>query len=345
MSRARAREWRRSRARVDLRDEFARDFILPALQAGAFADGRASLGRSLSRPLIAKHLLEIARIEGARAIAHGGPSLTATRAASSSPRGLDPRLRSSRVPCLVIQPAERLTTRVGGIPTLMARTSPRPTCGSGRSTPPPFQTTGGAVRGPLFLTSGRSTHRTLRPTSRSNSSEACRSRSTASDVACRFDSESRDDRRRSWRRPPRHVEPHGPGGTIRTSRSAGGGGARHGAPSAADGVTPPDLAQIASGLDRRYAEPHRTGDWFSGARSARRVRGAPCRARHRHVRLKIFKGDCRVVGGGARPGFRPGSDPPAVTGRRHGRSFAWHQPENDVIAGAPMSTLWSGRFT
>jgi argininosuccinate synthase len=57
---------------VDARDEFARDFILPALQAGAIYEGRYPLSTALGRPLIAKHLVAIARIEGATAIAHGG---------------------------------------------------------------------------------------------------------------------------------------------------------------------------------------------------------------------------------------------------------------------------------
>ncbi|HEY7473687.1 MAG TPA: argininosuccinate synthase [Vicinamibacterales bacterium] len=56
---------------IDLREEFARDFILPALQAGAIYEGRYPLATALGRPLISKHLVEIARIEGATAIAHG----------------------------------------------------------------------------------------------------------------------------------------------------------------------------------------------------------------------------------------------------------------------------------
>jgi len=57
---------------LDVREEFARSFILPALQAGARYEGRYPLATALSRPLIARHLVEIARIEGAAAIAHGG---------------------------------------------------------------------------------------------------------------------------------------------------------------------------------------------------------------------------------------------------------------------------------
>lgn len=56
---------------IDLREEFARDYILPALQAGALYEGRYPLATALGRPLIAKHLVEIGRIEGSKTIAHG----------------------------------------------------------------------------------------------------------------------------------------------------------------------------------------------------------------------------------------------------------------------------------
>jgi len=56
---------------LDLREEFAKGFILPALQAGAVYEGRYTLGTALGRPLIAKHLVEIARIEDAKVVAHG----------------------------------------------------------------------------------------------------------------------------------------------------------------------------------------------------------------------------------------------------------------------------------
>lgn len=56
---------------LDLRGEFARDFILPALQAGAIYEDRYPLATALGRPLIAKHLVEVAHLEGARVVAHG----------------------------------------------------------------------------------------------------------------------------------------------------------------------------------------------------------------------------------------------------------------------------------
>lgn len=55
----------------DLRDEFAKDFIFPMFQSGALYEGQYLLGTSIARPLIAKRMVEIARAEGATAIAHG----------------------------------------------------------------------------------------------------------------------------------------------------------------------------------------------------------------------------------------------------------------------------------
>jgi argininosuccinate synthase len=55
----------------DLREEFLTDFVYPTLRAGAVYERQYLLGTSFARPLIAKHLVEIAEIEGADAIAHG----------------------------------------------------------------------------------------------------------------------------------------------------------------------------------------------------------------------------------------------------------------------------------
>ena len=55
----------------DLQDEFAADFIYPMMQAGAIYEGQYFLGTSIARPLIAKRMVEIAKKEGATAIAHG----------------------------------------------------------------------------------------------------------------------------------------------------------------------------------------------------------------------------------------------------------------------------------
>jgi argininosuccinate synthase len=55
---------------IDSRDEFVRDYILPALQADALPVDR-SLGTELSRPLIAKRLAGMAKMESASRVAHG----------------------------------------------------------------------------------------------------------------------------------------------------------------------------------------------------------------------------------------------------------------------------------
>lgn len=55
----------------DLREEFARDFIFPMFQAGALYEGQYLLGTSIARPCITKGMIDIAKAEGADAVAHG----------------------------------------------------------------------------------------------------------------------------------------------------------------------------------------------------------------------------------------------------------------------------------
>ncbi len=55
----------------DLSNEFVDEFIVPTLKAGAIYEGKYLLGTSFARPIIAKRLVEIAKKEGADAIAHG----------------------------------------------------------------------------------------------------------------------------------------------------------------------------------------------------------------------------------------------------------------------------------
>jgi argininosuccinate synthase len=56
---------------LDLREEFARDYVLPALKADAIYEDRYPMATSLGRPLIAQKLVEIAEVENATAVAHG----------------------------------------------------------------------------------------------------------------------------------------------------------------------------------------------------------------------------------------------------------------------------------
>jgi len=55
----------------DVREEFVRDFVFPALRGNAVYEGHYLLGTALARPLIAKHQAEVARATGCDAVAHG----------------------------------------------------------------------------------------------------------------------------------------------------------------------------------------------------------------------------------------------------------------------------------
>ncbi|MDM8216058.1 argininosuccinate synthase [Desulfovibrio piger] len=56
---------------VDLREEMARDFVFPMMRGAARYENRYMLGTSIARPCITKALIDVARREGADAIAHG----------------------------------------------------------------------------------------------------------------------------------------------------------------------------------------------------------------------------------------------------------------------------------
>jgi argininosuccinate synthase len=56
---------------IDLREEFARDFVFPMMRANAVYEGYYLLGTSIARPVIAKKQVDIAHDEGADAVGHG----------------------------------------------------------------------------------------------------------------------------------------------------------------------------------------------------------------------------------------------------------------------------------
>ena len=56
---------------ADMREEFVRDFVFPAIRAGAVYESDYLLGTSLARPCIGKGMMEVYQREGADAIAHG----------------------------------------------------------------------------------------------------------------------------------------------------------------------------------------------------------------------------------------------------------------------------------
>jgi len=56
---------------LDLQKEFVEDYVFPTIQAGAIYENKYLLATALSRPLIAKHQVEIARKERAQLVVHG----------------------------------------------------------------------------------------------------------------------------------------------------------------------------------------------------------------------------------------------------------------------------------
>jgi argininosuccinate synthase len=76
---------------IDAREELVRDYLLPALQAGALMDGYA-----LTCPLLAKRLVDIARMESASAVAHAARA-EAGAVLDSAIRSIDPVIEITAV--------------------------------------------------------------------------------------------------------------------------------------------------------------------------------------------------------------------------------------------------------
>jgi argininosuccinate synthase len=106
---------------IDARDEFLRDYVLPALQAGALYEDRYPLATALGRPVMARRLVEIAQMERATAIAHGCTAKGNDQVRFDvSARALDPAIR-------VIAPArEWAMSRTEEIAYARARSIPVP---------------------------------------------------------------------------------------------------------------------------------------------------------------------------------------------------------------------------
>ena len=77
---------------VDVRDEFARDYLARGLKAGLFRDDPTAMIETLARPIIAQTLVSIAGIEQARAVAHGDRGGSGGTALANAVRALNPAL-------------------------------------------------------------------------------------------------------------------------------------------------------------------------------------------------------------------------------------------------------------
>ena len=75
---------------IDAKEEFVRDFVEPGFRAGLFTEGHLDRTVQIAQPLVARRVVEMARMESASVVAFGGPNGTALRAMIAS---LAPALR------------------------------------------------------------------------------------------------------------------------------------------------------------------------------------------------------------------------------------------------------------
>jgi argininosuccinate synthase len=91
---------------VDMRDEFARDYLVRGLKTGLFADDPTAMAETLARPLIAQTLVSIAGIEQSRAVAHGDRGGSGGASLANAVRALDPVLTLLAVPASMSRPRD-----------------------------------------------------------------------------------------------------------------------------------------------------------------------------------------------------------------------------------------------
>ena len=228
---------------IDAREEFVRDYIIPALQAGALYEDRYPLATALARPLVARRLVEIARMERATAVAHG------CRGKGNDQVRLDVSARALEPSIKVIAPAR--SWDMSPAQSRGLRASPQPACAAGcrerlqhrrQSVGPldrmrrPRGSVGGAARGHL-QTDARASGRSGRTgVHRDRVRGWCSGQGQwHRDAASRADREPRHDRGIARRRANRHGrEPSDRNQVARSVRGAGRHRAPHGAPRAGE---------------------------------------------------------------------------------------------------------------
>jgi argininosuccinate synthase len=282
---------------LDLREEFVGDYILPALQAGASLDGPTPLASALACPIVAKRLVEIARMEGASAVAFGG------RAGESA----------SRIEETVRQLAPSLET-IAAVQIRELSTTATIAYASERSLPLPSDEIDAEARGNLW---GRSIVADVDEAGAGDDGRFTLTRAPENcpdepaTIAVEF--ESGVPVRTNGLEMPllemiESVETiagvHGVGRIE--SRRLGAAHAALEAPAAVvlsaahktlqDLVLPRELERLAPAMTRAFEDLVQEGQWFSPARAAiaafvsaiqTRVTGT--------VTVRLFKGDCRVV--------------------------------------------------
>ena len=95
---------------VDARENLLRDYLLPALHAGALRGGLGEDGGAMLRAVMAEHLLDVAGMEGASFLAHGFPS------GSDAARHLEATVRQRQSDCLILSAPDAAAAGAGERP-------------------------------------------------------------------------------------------------------------------------------------------------------------------------------------------------------------------------------------
>ena len=101
---------------VDVRDEFARDYLARGLKAGLFQDDAVAMAETLARPLIAQTVVSIAGIEHARSVAHGDRGGTGGASLAKAVRAIEPTLTLLAVPASMSLPRDERAPLTNGDP-------------------------------------------------------------------------------------------------------------------------------------------------------------------------------------------------------------------------------------
>lgn len=291
---------------IDVREEFIRDYAMPALQAGALHADRAPMVTALTRPLIARKLVDVARMENASSVAHGCDATSDDGLRFDAlVAGLNPSLRviaPTRIWDMTPDEALRFA-REQGLPLPPSPDDPYKSHANvwGRSTLcSPAQDPWSEPAEEIFALTRAPRDCPAQPAYVEIEFEAGRPiRVNGIEMSPLEMIESLET----------IAGLHGVGRIDLVTARLAGGQSREifEAPAAVvlhtahreleQLVVPSDLEQVSHALGRTYADLVNAGQWFSPTRSAidafvaavqPRVTGA--------IRLKLFKGDCRVAG-------------------------------------------------
>jgi argininosuccinate synthase len=264
---------------LDLREEFARDFILPALTADAMAEGSIPLGPALSRALVAQKLVDVAAIEQAAAVAHGG---TVDAGAHAS---VDASLRAMRAPIEIVDTRSAQASGSAAVGGVEANLWGRLVRRAGRAAANPLVTGGAARQYPDQAVCMDIGFARGIPISINNVEMGMVDLIGSVNVLASAHGVGRFERSI---------------GTEPIVLEAPAAAVLHAAHRALQArVSPPALERFARLASAEYAELICTGQWASGLRAAL---AAFVERVQEHVngtaRVRLFEGECRVVNDG-----------------------------------------------